>query len=309
MSSIMVDDRPVKDGLLTKVVLGTAGLGGAWGPVNKSDAVETILYGLEQGIAQLDTAPAYMDAEEFIGGALKQWKGPLPFISTKIGKRRGLAEQTGLTEYGIEQLRISVFRSLERMNLQRIDLLYLHEPELIPEKKIGQILELLGYFRMEGLVGRVGLGGRPPEFLLSYIKEGYFDAVMDFNGFNLIERKAAQADFPFYRKHGLQIYEGSPLMMGLLGAGFETYVENRPAWLSPSHIQRAKEMKALAERNGMGLSSLAHRFLIGHPSIDQMVVGASELKHLKSTIEDCKQGLLSHHLQEMIEMAINSKVR
>jgi len=287
-------------GLLNRVVLGTAGLGGVWGPVHHEESVETILYGLEQGISHIDTAPAYMDAEEIVGNALKQWKGQAPLISTKIGKRRGLAAQTGLIDYETEHLKTSVFKSLERMHLKQIDLLFLHEPDLIPKEKLGQILDLLVYFKEEGLVKKLGLGGRPPEFLHPYIEKGHFDVVMDFNGYNLVERKAEHADFPYYRKHRLEIYEGSPLMMGLLGQRLEEFVKNKPVWLSKVHVQKAQEMNLLAIQHKMVLSSLAHRFFLFNNIIDKVVVGPSGLSQLGSTISDFKNGPLSEHLQGML---------
>ena len=71
---------------LDRCVLGTAALGGVWGPVNKKESVATLLMALDAGITAIDTAPAYGDAEQFIGEALRSWKGSLPAITTKVDK-------------------------------------------------------------------------------------------------------------------------------------------------------------------------------------------------------------------------------
>ncbi|GAB3661401.1 aldo/keto reductase [Echinicola sediminis] len=291
--------------MLDKLVLGTAGLGGVWGTIDEEESLEAILYGLEQGIGHIDTAPAYMDAEAIVGKALKQWKGQVPMISTKIGKKRGLAEQLGLTDYEPEHLKTSLYRSLERLHLQQIDLLFLHEPELIPKKKLGLIMDLLTCFKEEGLVKKVGLGGGAPLFLKAYVESGHFDVVMDFNGYNLVERKAEQVDFPYYKKHRLAIYEGSPLMMGLLGQRLEEFVKNRPLWLTKAHIQKARELYVLALEHKMELSSLAHRFLLNKDIVDKVVVGPSGLSQLKSTISDFKKGPLDKPLQAMLNGDVN----
>ena len=61
---------------MARLVLGTAGLGGAWSPIDPAESVATILRALESGITRLDTAPAYAQAEVLVGEALRQWNEP-----------------------------------------------------------------------------------------------------------------------------------------------------------------------------------------------------------------------------------------
>ncbi len=294
----------MSDGILDSVVLGTAGLGGAWGVVNKDQAKESILFALERGITQIDTAPAYMDAEEIVGAALKEWWGQIPIISTKIGKKRGRAEEAGLVDYHPESLKASFFRSLEKMGLDRVELLFLHEPESILFENLEKILVVVDAFRSEGLVKKIGLGGRPTEFLYPLIQEGIFEVVMDFNGYNLIERKAAYSDFPFYKKHHLELYEGSPLMMGLLGRRFDEFLKNKPVWLTEDQLRKAVELQRIADEIGYSLSTLAHRFFIGGVLIDKVVIGPCGLVELEFTLQDFNQGPLDEEILKAISVCI-----
>ncbi len=70
----------------SRLVLGTSGLGGVWGPVDEKESIKAILYALEQGVEVIDTAPSYNKAQEYLGKALQRWNGKRPFISTKIGR-------------------------------------------------------------------------------------------------------------------------------------------------------------------------------------------------------------------------------
>ncbi len=73
----------------SRLVYGTSGIGGVWGPVTESESIEALLYALDHGISVFDTAPSYSNSELYVGKALRQWKGARPFVSSKIGRLKG----------------------------------------------------------------------------------------------------------------------------------------------------------------------------------------------------------------------------
>ena len=291
--------------MLKKITLGTAGLGGTWHPVDLGQSVDAIVYALEKGITHIDMAPAYMDAEIVVGQVLKKWKGKDLFLSTKVGKRRGTATQEGLIDYREISLKASLQRSLKRLNRDYVDLLFMHEPDQIPIASIPAVIDVFLSFKDQGLVKKLGMGGKPPKPFVPYIEKGYFDVVMDFNGYNLVERQASIVDFPFYRKHNLEIYEGSPLMMGLLGSRLDTYTTKRPAWIPKKKIQLANEMQSLATKWNMELSTMAHRFLLGSTDIDRIVIGPANISQLRATMSDLELGSLENDLLKEINSLLN----
>lgn len=290
--------------VMNRVTLGTAGLGGAWHPVDFEESIEAILHALDQGITHIDMAPAYMDAELIIGRALEQWNGAEVFLSTKVGKKRGRAEQEGLVDYTIDSIKSSLNISLKRLNRDNVDLLFLHEPDQVPPEALQSVIDTLLSFKQQGMAKKIGLGGKPSKLLTPYIKEGYFDVVMDFNGFNILERKGLK-DFPFYRKHKLEIYEGSPLMMGLLGMRLNSYSKSPPAWISAEMIKQATDLQVLASKYNMTLATMAHRFLLFSNEIDRMVVGPANYLQLEATLSDIKIGPLDSDLLKKIQTVIN----
>ena len=274
-----------------RVTLGTAGLGGAWQPVNEKESINTILFALERGINHIDMAPAYMNAEQIVAKVLKHWSGNKPFLSTKVGKRRGAATQKGLIDYSNSYIEHSLINSLKILQIDCIDLLFLHEPDQIPSVKLDDVMDQVIGFKNRGLIKKIGLGGQPSEDLKQYIEQGYIDVVMDFNGFNLIENKAIN-DFIYYKQHGLKIYEGSPLMMGLLGRRLDQYVQMPPNWLSNEQLNKALKFHSLAVEYGVELSTLAHRYLLFQCEIDRMVIGPRNDHQMRVTLNDIEMGPL-----------------
>lgn len=291
--------------MLKNITLGTAGLGGTWHPVDLGQSVDAIIYALGKGITHIDMAPAYMDAEIVVGQVLKKWKGHNLFLSTKVGKRRGRASQEGLIDYDVSSLKTSFKRSLERLNRDYVDLLFIHEPDQIPIASIPAVIDVVLSFKDQGLTKKLGLGGKPTQLFTPYIQKGYFDVVMDFNGYNLVERHAGIADFPFYRRHNLEIYEGSPLMMGLLGNRLEAYTAKKPDWMSRKSIQLANDMQSLATKWNMDLSTMAHRFLLSNSDLDRIVIGPANFSQLRATLMDLELGKLDIELLKEINSLLN----
>lgn len=139
----------------SRLVYGTSGLGGVWGEVKPKDSVDALLYALEHGISVIDTAPSYANAEHYVGLALREWKGKKPFVSTKIGRLKGKDAFETKLDYSEDGLKRSLHNSLTTLGLDKIDLLFLHEPQLVPLENIDRILHTLKGFRSEGLVGSI----------------------------------------------------------------------------------------------------------------------------------------------------------
>ncbi|TAN15089.1 MAG: hypothetical protein EPN37_10530 [Chitinophagaceae bacterium] len=88
-------------------MLGTAGLGGIWNPVDHKVSVATILKALDAGIMAIDTAPAYADAKMLVGRALQQRRGARSHINTKVGRLKSYASDKGIYDYSVKEIRRS----------------------------------------------------------------------------------------------------------------------------------------------------------------------------------------------------------
>lgn len=286
--------------LFSQCVLGTAGLGGVWGKVNKEESVKAILIALNKGVSCIDTAPAYGDAEEFVGAALRQWQGPKPILSTKVGRLKSYAADQGVYDYSADGIEKSVTNSLETLGVQAVDVLFLHEPLAVPEDKIEMVLAQLLKLKENGYTKKLGVGGNCHELFKKYNMGEIFDVAMEFNRLDACYTGALDTSLPFYQSQEIEFYAASPLHMGLLGNRFDEYVAAPPQWLDRDIVDRAKLVKEIADRYQISLPSLAHRFLLTVRENLKIVIGPGNSDQVSETISDFSQGPLPPNILEEI---------
>lgn len=293
----------------SRLVVGTAGLGGVWGEVEEDESIEAILYALEHGIEVIDTAPSYHRAEEYVGKALRQWQGELPFISTKVGRLPAKKADEVYVDYSPQAMRESLSRSLDLLDIDFIDLLFLHEPQLVPVGEMESILNTLRSFQEEGLVGKLGIGGNPVDSFWPYVKKEHFDAVSTFLKLDASSLEGLKHDIPKFRDKGLAIYAASSLHMGLLGSKFSVYVENPPdnEWIKQTHVNNAIKVKQIADDHNLSLTNLALRYLFSMKEADRVVLGPGNLDEVKESLQIWEEGPLDKDIFDQVtEVLIDS---
>ncbi len=283
-----------------RLAFGLAGIGGAWGEVDQGVARETLRQAIEAGVGVFDVAPAYGTAEKLLGEALAGWRGPRPVVSTKVGRMPGLSGHVGVFDYSSATMRDSLQRSLDTLGLPTVDLLFLHEPEMVPVEQRARVVEVLRQMQADGLTRRLGLGGGDGPGWSRFIESGCFDVVMLFRRLDACILDGMTADVPRVKAAGLAIYGASPLHMGLLGSRHEEFIRERPEWVWAQPIQRAIRLRALAERHGLSLSTLAHRFMFSVAEIDRTVIGARSPAELTAALADFSAGPLPAALFEEV---------
>lgn len=275
-----------------RLVLGTAGLGGVWGRVDPHQSVLTILSALESGIAAIDTAPAYGDAERYLGQALQQWSGDIPVISSKVGRLKSYAADEAWYDFTDKGMAESLENSLRTIGISSLDILFLHDPHAIPEAEAERIIGRLITFKEQGLAKRLGVGGNWPSWLKSSLDEGIFDVVMEFNRLNASNVTALQDSLPYCLSSNIQYYAASPLNMGLLGRCIGSFKQMRPEWLPSEALEIAMRLEQIAAKHQLTLPAMAHRFLLSLPYDFNIVLGPSNKPELSGSIEDFSQGKL-----------------
>jgi aryl-alcohol dehydrogenase-like predicted oxidoreductase len=296
-SSPQLAARGLGDG---RLALGLAGLGGTWGPVDEGESLATILEALARGVMAFDAAPSYGSAEKLLGRALAQWSGPRPMVSTKVGRVPWPDLHEARFDHSDAGLRDSLRRSLDVLGLPAVDLLFLHEPEFTPMAERPRVLARLRQFKQEGLTRRLGLASGHGAGWDGLLESGVFDVVMLFRRLDPVIFDGLAEDVPRVRRQGALIYGASPLHMGLLGARHDEFVRERPHWVWGPQIDRAIRLREIAERRGMSLASLAHRFTFGLAELDRVVVGASNRVQLEAALADFAAGPLPAELFDEI---------
>lgn len=293
----------------SRLVLGTSGLGGVWGKVEETESIDALLYALDKGVEVIDTAPSYSNAQKYVGKALRQWDGELPFLSTKIGRLKAEKADEVHLDYSPEGMKKSMEESLQLLGVDYIDLLFLHEPHLVPVENMEEILDTLHSFQDEGFVGMLGIGGNPEGPFWDYVDTEYFDVVSTFLKMDACTLEGFVHDIPRFMDEKLAIYAASSLHMGLLGSRFQQYVKNPPdsEWIRQTHIDNAAKVNRIAKENGISLTNLALRYLFSMKEADRVVLGPKNMEEVKKSISIWKEGPLEQQIfEEVTEVLMES---
>jgi len=271
---------------VTPVCVGTSPLGNvpAYGYETPEDrAVATVLATLESRINFLDTAAGYGDglSERRIGAAIRR-RGGLPpgfVVATKVDAH------PVTRDYSAAQVRACAEGSLERLGIDRLPLLYLHDPEVASFDHVaarGGAIDELAKLRDEGIAGHLGLAGGPVELMRRYLDTGVFEVLLSHNRWTLLDRSADRL-FDRAIEMGLAIVNAAPFGGGILatGAGGRSTYAYREA--SPALLDRVRRIEAICAAASVPLAAAALQFSMREPRVSATVVGVSRPERIAET--------------------------
>jgi aryl-alcohol dehydrogenase-like predicted oxidoreductase len=221
----MVYNELGKTGLrVSNLSFGASSLGGVFHSLREEEGQEAVFTALDNGINFIDVSPYYghLKAEMVLGKALRQVDRDRYILSTKVG-RYG-KDGVNTWDYSGERARTSVYESMERLGVDYIDLINVHDVEFqadMPgglQKIVDETLPALTELKREGVVGHVGITDLQPEnlkWVIEHSPEGTVESVLCFCHYSLNDTMLA--DFlGFFEQHGVGVINASPLSMGLL---------------------------------------------------------------------------------------------
>jgi len=291
--TVGVEERLVELGgtgfQISRVGLGAWAIGGpwqkGWGEQDDRDSIETILHALETGINWIDTAAVYGlgHAEEVIADALDQLPAgrPRPLVLTKCGR---VEDVGGSGKVGKPELiRQGCEESLERLRVERLDLLQLHWP---PEDgtPLTTTWETMAALKEEGKTAFLGACNCTPEQLAEIEPIAHVDVVQP--PLSLINRTALEGVIPWARANGSGVLVYSPMQSGLLTGNFHSRVGALGAgdWrLDDAEFQEPNlsrnldlvdRLRPLAEGLGVSVSELAIAWTLAQDGVSAAIVGA-----------------------------------
>ncbi|NYH90894.1 aldo/keto reductase [Actinopolymorpha rutila] len=288
MSEETLSLRPLgRTGLfVSPICAGGAPLGNlpeAFGEVSEEQAAATVRTLLESPVNFLDTAAAYGDSEGRIGSVLRE-RGGLPagfVLATKAGQD----PETG--RFDADVVRRSVERSLSLLGLERLQIVYLHSPDVMPfatamEAK-GPVQGLIG-LRDEGLVGHVGVAGSGDvDAMIQYVRTGIFDVAITHNRYTLLDQSATPL-LDMAADEGVAVLNAAPYQAGILATGPGPAARWRYG-AAPAAIQeRARRLQNVCQRFGVPLAAAALQFSLRDQRIAATIVGMDRAELVNETV-------------------------
>ncbi len=245
---------------VSRLALGCSALGGVFGEVDEDEAVATVHAALEAGVRLFDTAPAYgaTRSERVLGRALQGVDRDRFVVSTKAGKRTSPAGEDTF-DYSEASIRRSVEESSERLGLDVLDVVHLHDFDYAGGRHFEQALleglPTLHALRSEGALRAVGAGIYFMAAWKRLLLTADIDAAVLHNHHTLCDVRAYEL-LPLLEERGVGVIGAAPFASGLL-TGHEP-----PAWHpAPASARRAFARAArLARELGTSLPRLALSF-------------------------------------------------
>jgi D-threo-aldose 1-dehydrogenase len=254
--------------------------------VEEEQAVATVQAAFDSSVNFLDTSNGYGEdgsAERRIGEAIRR-AGGLPrhvVLATKVDPDPRTGDFSG------DRVRASLEESLERLGVNSIALLHLHDPERITFEEgmaPGGPVEALVDLRERGLVEHLGVAGGPVGLLQQYLDTGEFEVVLSHNRYTLLDR-SAELLFRSAARRGLGVLNAAPYGGGMLSKG--PRVQQKYAYgLPDDRIRKAAEaMAASCQRHDVPLAAAALQFSLRSDVIDSTVVGVSSPQRIDQTLK------------------------
>ena len=268
---------------LSALGFGASSLGGVFHSLREEDGIQAVFAAIEGGINFIDVSPyyGYYKAEQVLGKALRQIPREKFFLSTKVG-RYG---QDGVNswDYSAKRAHESVFESMERLGVDHIDLINVHDIEFADLDQVcNETLPALVALREEGVVGHVGITDLQLEnlqYVVEHTPAGTVESVLNFCHYCLCDDKLL--DFlDFFEERGIGVINASPLSMGLLSS------RGAPAWHpAPEPLQEAcRRAAAHCAAAGYPIERLAVEYSVQEPRIASTLFSTTRADNVRANL-------------------------
>ena len=296
-NSIMVYNEIGKTGMrVANLAFGASSLGGVFHDLREEEGIRAVHVAVDNGINFIDVSPYYghLKAEMVLGKALKEIPRDKYYLSTKVG-RYG-KDGVNTWDYSAKRATESVYESMQRLNVDYIDLINVHDVEFADlQQVVGETLPALVALKKKGVVGHVGITDLQPEnlkWVIEHSPEGTVESVLCFCHYSLNDDMLLDY-LDFFEANGVGVINASPLSMGLLSQ------RGTPAWHpAPDALKAAcKKAAEYCGKVGYPIEKLAIQYSTSlNPRIATTLFSSTNpdnvLKNIRFVEEDMDENLV-----------------
>ena len=249
---------------VANLAFGASSLGGVFHSIREEEGIRAVHVAVDGGINFIDVSPYYghLKAETVLGKALREIARDRYYLSTKVG-RYG-KDGVNTWDYSAQRATESVYESMERLGVDYIDLINVHDIEFqasLPgglQKVCDETLPALVALRKKGVVGHVGITDLQPEnlrWVIEHVEAGTVESILNFCHYSLNDT-LLEDYLDFFEQKGVGVINASPLSMGLLST------RGTPDWHpAPQALKDAcARAAALCAERGYPIEKLAIQF-------------------------------------------------
>lgn len=248
----------------------------------------------ERGLRFFDTAPLYADGESEVRlGRFLQSRVPGEFVlSSKVGRYPSATAQRNF-DFSASRTRASIEESLERLGLQRVDIVFIHDVDremhgenfdAVFEQVLDECYPVLEKLRAEGTIGAIGLSSRQSDVLLKAADVIDVDCFMMAGSYTLLNHGPLAELFPYCERDRKSVVIASPYNSGILATGSPSApFEYKPA--AEDVLRRVQTIVDICTRYEVVLAQAALQFPLFHPAVASVVVGHRHPSEVDRNIE------------------------
>ena len=274
---------------VTRLGVGGAPFGSM--PIEEAEArsIESIRKGLELDIAYFDTAPLYGAgrSERYYAHGLSGVERDSYVLSTKVGRVlnpvdgapgqdifHDLPQMDVVFDFSRDGVLRSFEESLKRLELDRIDVVLIHDPDDFHQQAVDEAFPALAELRSQGVIGAIGAGMNYCEPLAQFGREADFDCFLLAGRYTLLDHSGLDDLLPLCEERGMSIILGGPYNSGVLasdlGEGTTYFYLSTP----PEVLELARKIKTVCDRHDVPLKAAALQFGLAHPAVAATIPGA-----------------------------------
>jgi aryl-alcohol dehydrogenase-like predicted oxidoreductase len=280
---------------ITPVGYGAWAIGGSgwefgWGAQDDADSLAAIHRALELGVNWIDTAAVYGlgHSEEIVAHALKEWRGPRPYVFTKCVLRwdeKGKVHQ----EFSADSIRRECEDSLRRLQVEIIDLYQIHWPPDDNGPSLEEAWQTLAALKKEGKVRWIGVSNFNVEQLKRAAKIAPVTSLQP--PYSLIRRKIETEILPYCEKQRIGVIVYAPMASGLLTGAMtheraaalpaDDFRSRNPEFRDPrlsKNLDLVERLRHVGARHGRAPGEVAIAWTLRLPAVTGAIVGARNAK-------------------------------
>ncbi|MDE0419413.1 MAG: aldo/keto reductase [Gammaproteobacteria bacterium] len=294
---------------VTELSFGGAPLGAVGDHITDRQAAAIMHRAHDGGIRYFDTAPLYGHglSEKRLGRVLRELPRDDFVLSTKVGRLlvpqsegerfEGMRDTEPVAiryDYSFDAVRRSLQASLERLGLDRVDILLCHDidiwthgddqPGIFEAARTGA-LPALQALREEGVVRAIGLGVNEWRVCSQVMEEMDVDCFLLAGRFTLLEQEPLDEFLPKCLEHQVSIIIGGPYNSGILATDDRrraTY-DYKPA---PEHVwHKAQAIRRMCESHGIDPRAAALRYPLRHPAVAAVIPGVRAIEEVETNLD------------------------
>ncbi|MEV6877962.1 aldo/keto reductase [Amycolatopsis sp. NPDC051128] len=278
---------------LSRLGLGCAQLGNLYHAISDETAAATVRRAWDEGVRYFDTAPHYGLglSETRLGAVLRAFPRDEYVLSTKVGRvlepnpdgARALDDQGFAVPAAYRRRwdfsRDGVLRSLEdslvRLGLDRVDVVYVHDPDDHFDEALRGAFPALRELREQGVIGAFGAGMNQAPMLGEFVRRTDLDVVLVAGRYTLLDQPALDELLPLCADRDVAVVAGGVFNGGILATAEPGRVYDY-AEAPPELVERAARIAAICARHGVELPEAALALPMAHPAVASVVVGAHD---------------------------------